>query len=98
MPPVRSDSAPRELGTYQGIFEASPDPVVVARASDGKIVLVNQAFVSTFGLTVDQSVDKTPVELGLWPNPEECERCVHLLQERQQFQNLPMTLGSTRGD
>src|SRR5216683_5494751 len=98
MNPAHPGSVAQELGNYQGIFEASPDPVVVARAGDGTIVLINGAFVSTFGITLDEAVGRTPVELGLWPDPEECERCVRLLQEQQHLENLPMTLRSRRGD
>ena len=88
----------RQLRNYQPVFELTPDPIVVARASDAKIVLVNKAFEVTTGLTPEQSIGRTPIELGLWPNPEECERCVRLLSEDGQFQNLPMILHTKNGD
>ena len=91
-------SATQRSDNYRSVFDANPDPVVISRAADAKIVLVNESFLSLSGFTLVESLGRTPIELGLWPDPEECDRCVRLLQKNRQFQNLPMTFRLKRGD
>jgi two-component system sensor histidine kinase/response regulator len=91
-------SAAKGPDNYRSVFDANPDPVVISRAADAKIVLVNASFVSLSGFTLEESLGRTPIELGLWPDPEECDRCVRLLQQDRQFDNLPMTFRLRHGD
>ncbi len=98
-PSSPSDQATNRPRTdYEKIFEATPDPVVVARSTDWRIVLVNQAFCEVSGYTLGEVIGRTPLELGLWPNPDEIERCVEILNRAGRFTNLEMTLRLKGGD
>jgi len=84
------DSNPRE--NYRNLFDACPDPIVITRVRDGRIVLVNREFEIASGFCAEEALNQTSVGLGLWPKPEERERCFKLLQEHGEFRNLKMTL------
>jgi PAS domain S-box-containing protein len=76
---------------YHNIFEATPDPVVITRQSDWRIVLVNQAFCEVSGYTLDEAMGRTPLELGLWLDPDEIKRCVDMVSTMGRISNLAMT-------
>jgi len=84
------DTYPRE--NYRNIFDACPDPIVITRVADGKTVLVNREFGLASGYSREEALGHTSVELGLWPNPEERDRCFRVLQDQGEFRNLQMTL------
>jgi PAS domain S-box-containing protein len=76
---------------YRNIFDASPEPIVITRVVDGRIVLVNREFVRMSGYTKDEALGRTPVELGLWPDPAERDRCFAAIKAHGELRNLPMT-------
>jgi PAS domain S-box-containing protein len=84
------DLFPRE--NYRDIFDAVPDPIVIAHAADGRILLVNREFERASGYSKQEALGHTPIDLGLWPNPAECERCVQVLQSGGDIRNLHVTL------
>jgi PAS domain S-box-containing protein len=84
------DARARE--NYRNLFDACPDPIVITRVSDGRIVLVNREFEKASGFSSDEALGNTSVGLGLWPKPEEREACFKRLQEQGEFRNLNMTL------
>jgi two-component system sensor histidine kinase/response regulator len=48
------------------IFEASPHCITIARLSDGTFKAVNDGFVSVFGYTREEAINRTQRELNLW--------------------------------
>ncbi len=83
---------------FRRIFDASPDPIVITQASDGRIVLVNDEFVRLSGHGADEAVGKTGLELGLWPDPRMHEYCAALLQSNGTIRNLGMTFRGKQGE
>jgi len=61
----------RSQERFATIFRASPDAIMIARASDERIVEVNPAFERLLGYTAAEALDRTTLELGLWVNPAE---------------------------
>ena len=51
------------------MVRTSPDAICVAR-SDGRVVMANEGFLRMSGRTEAEVVDRTAVELGLWPKDE----------------------------
>src|SRR5262249_15874170 len=90
------DSSPRE--NYRNIFDASPDPIVISRVADGRIVLVNREFERQSGYSKEVALGHTSVELGLWPDPEEGERWLRLIQAHGEVRNLNMTFRGKSGE
>src|SRR5207245_3694726 len=77
---------------FRNIFDACPYPIVITRVAGGKTVLVNREFEVASGYGREEALGHTSIELGLWPNPEERDRCFRLLQEQGEFRNLQTTL------
>ncbi len=55
---------------FQKVFRATPDVLVIARASDEKIVDVNPAFERITGYSKTESVGRSTKELGLYADPQ----------------------------
>lgn len=51
-------------------FNHSPLALTITALDDGTLVAVNEAFVRGSGYTREESVGRTPDELGLWVDPE----------------------------
>ncbi len=83
---------------FRRIFDASPDPIVITRASDGRIVLVNDEFMRMSGYSADEAIGKTGLELGLWPDARMHEYCAALLQGNGTIRNLGMTFCGKHGE
>ena len=56
---------------FSAAFEASPILTVIARMSDQKYVLVNDAFVTWSGCTREELLGRDSAEFGLWESQEE---------------------------
>src|SRR6185503_19276737 len=54
-------------------FQASPIFIAIARMSDGRFVLVNDAFVNWSGYTRDEILGRSTAELSVWERPEDRE-------------------------
>ena len=83
---------PSNRESFQNVFDANPDPIVISRVADGRIVLVNREFERASGYTKDEALGRTSTELKLWPDPAERERCAQILQTQGELRNLEMTL------
>lgn len=47
-------------------FRALPDPCLITRLADGRILEVSPGFTEVFGYRSDEAVGRTTVQLGLW--------------------------------
>ncbi len=82
---------------FSTAFHSSPESVTVSRLADGKLLEVNQAFLKLTGLTRDQALGATAIELGLWPFLEERAAVVELLTEHPALRDFPCTIGTIDG-
>ena len=82
---------------FFNIFDSSPDPIVITRVDDGRIVLVNEEFVNASGYTRGEALGRTPVELGLWPDPAQQVHCFKLLEATGKLRNVNVTFQSKHG-
>jgi PAS domain S-box-containing protein len=77
-------AALRALGEREAqfrlIFEASPDPLIIATAHGG-IIQVNRAFVTNSGISAEEATGKTGHELDLWADPEQRSEFIQRLQQ-----------------
>ncbi len=58
---------------FSTIFKNSPDAVIIARAKDGKIIDVNDAFTSISGFTRKEALSNSSISLNLWANIKDRE-------------------------
>jgi PAS domain S-box-containing protein len=56
---------------FSAAFQASPIITGVSRASDGRFVLANDAFLNWVGYSRDEVLGRNSIELGIWENPSE---------------------------
>lgn len=59
---------------FSAAFHASPVITAISRASDGKFVLANDAFLNWAGYERNEVLGRTAMELGVWENTEERKR------------------------
>jgi PAS domain S-box-containing protein len=83
---------------YRNIFDASPDPIVITRVADSRILLVNEEFIRASGYTREEALGHTAIELNLWPDPAQRQRCFKLLQATGELRNVAMTFQSKHGE
>lgn len=57
-------------------FHASPDAILITRASDGQIVEVNEGFGRITEYSREEALANSTLALGLWVNPQDRDTCV----------------------
>ena len=67
---------------FSRAFQNSPDAVAIAKAVDGTLIDVNEAFIRMSGYSREEVIGRTAIELGLWSNPEDRDRYVAALKEK----------------
>ena len=73
---------------FRLIFEASPDPLIIASADGGGILEVNRAFVEQTGIPLEQARGKNSRDLNLWADPEQRDQFLEILQRDGTVSNL----------
>jgi PAS domain S-box-containing protein len=56
---------------FSAAFQASPIFIAISQASDGRFVLVNDAFVTWSGYSREEMLGRNALELGMWEHEEE---------------------------
>jgi PAS domain S-box-containing protein len=84
---------------FSQVFRTSPDSIVIARLSDGKILDVNQGFTDTTGFTPEDVLGRSSLSggLDLWPNPEDRNRMVAGLTTHGQVIGMEAPLRTKNG-
>ena len=77
---------------FQSIFSAIPDMAFISALSDGRIVEVNDKFVTVTGFSADEAIGKSTLDLGLWHSPEDREKLVEALREKGYSENFEMVV------
>lgn len=75
---------------YAAFFDGLPLPAAVTRRSDGRLVDVNQAWLTLTGLQRTDAIGRTTLELGHWPDP--ADRAAFLSQVPCEHQLLQLML------
>jgi PAS domain S-box-containing protein len=77
----RAQSAAFAQLKLESVFETSPEPLAISRASDGAHIAVNRAWCETTGHRREQAIGRSALELGLWADPRERERLLAWLEQ-----------------
>jgi PAS domain S-box-containing protein len=72
----------------RAIFDVSPDAISVASAHDGRYVAVNAEFRRLGGRTLEQTIGKTDLELGVWSKPPDRDRFSAALAAEGEIRNM----------
>ncbi len=61
----------RSEATFSAAFNNGPIILSITRMADGRIIEVNERFLTATGYTRDEVIGHTPLGLGLWVNPQQ---------------------------
>lgn len=76
-----AEAALRSTGErFSSVFSASPIPIAITSMAEGRFADVNPAFEKTFGWTRQELLDRSAIDLGIWPSHEERRRWVAELE------------------
>ena len=83
---------------FSKAFHASPDPVMICRVRDGRILNVNASFVRLTGYASSEVIGRTHGDVALWTDEAHMTRAKQQLRLDQPIRNLKMTLITRRGE
>ena len=73
---------------YRTAFRTSPDAININRLEDGLYLEVNDGFLRLTGWNRSEVIGKTSKELNLWHRPEDRDRMVQALKQKNFCENL----------
>ncbi len=79
------------------VFEASCDAITINRLSDGRYLDRNQGFCDETGYTREETLGRTPGEMGLWADLEQLRSFLRLLKAEGRVRNLECTFRAKNG-
>lgn len=92
------DSLRQSEQLFSKAFHASPDPVMICRVRDERILNVNESFVRLTGYAPSEVIDRTHDDIKLWATERDAERARQLLRQNQAVHNLELTLVTKSGE
>jgi PAS domain S-box-containing protein len=81
------------------LFKLSPDIIILTNIENdvGKVIDVNNNFLKLSGYSLDECIDKTVTELGLWSNNEERNNFKNIINKYNCIKNMEFDFKSKRG-
>ena len=79
------------------LFDASPDAMSVSEVDTGRILLANEHYFAMLGLTREETVGRSSLELGIWDDLGQRRLLTEALARGQAVRNLPVSLRSRDG-
>ena len=79
-------------------FRSSPIEMVIATLEDNRFLDVNESFERAVGLTRDNVIGRTSLELGLWVDPAERTRIVEEIKQNGRVVNREIHLRAKSGE
>ena len=90
---VRTEAEAR----FASAFRASPNPSAIISLKKGRIIEVNESFLSWFGCDREELICQNSVELNLWVNPEQRLEIISILENRGSIRSLECELRQASG-
>jgi PAS domain S-box-containing protein len=73
---------------FMKAFHATPDVIVISKASNGFLIEVNEVFLRKTGYSRDEVLNKTTVDLNLWANSSDRKRYVDGVREQGRVRDM----------
>ena len=83
---------------FSRAFHASPDGLLITRASDGMLLDVNDGFTQITGYSRQQAVGNTTLALHLWSIAEDRDRMIETLQREGRVRNMLSQVTNANGE
>ncbi len=95
----RAEKAQRESeARFSTAFHDNPVPVAISRVRDGKLIDVNDAFLSMTGHRRAETIGRTNIELGMLADPGAREDVTEAVREHGTVRDFPAQLRRKTGD
>jgi diguanylate cyclase (GGDEF)-like protein/PAS domain S-box-containing protein len=78
-------------------FHASPDAVLITRASDGRLLEVNDGFSRLTEYSREEALASTTIQLALWANPQDRATYLAALEKNRSIRNDEYDLRTKSG-
>ncbi len=96
---IRSDEAVKEINEkYIKAFQSSPYLIILTRMKDGKIIEVNDTFVSIFGFTKNEALSNSTIGLNIWKNKEDRKSVIAILRSGKDIEGKEFQFRKKNGD
>jgi len=83
---------------FSTAFHDNPVPVVISRVNDGKLIDVNDAFLSMTGQRRAETIGRTNIELGMQTDPAPLEDVAEAVRKHGTVMDFPAQLRLKTGD
>jgi|GEM_PF-3395528 len=83
---------------YHTFFDLAPYPMAITDFSNGRVVDVNQAFVSWSLYSREELIGYTTIELGIWPDNESRKVIIDRLSDAGRVDNIEACLRRKNGE
>lgn len=83
---------------FSSIFHFNPDPIAITEVATGKIIDVNEAFLSWTGYSREEVIGVSTQDLHIWGSPEEREKIISELQMTGEVKNTEIFLRQKNGN
>ncbi|VAX24471.1 diguanylate cyclase/phosphodiesterase (GGDEF & EAL domains) with PAS/PAC sensor(s), partial [hydrothermal vent metagenome] len=94
-----ADKALRESEEkFSKAFHSSPDSITITSLEGGRIIEANEGFERIFGFTREETLGKSTLDLGLWPDPEIRKRFTGLLEKNGTVTDFEVELKTRQGE
>lgn len=80
------------------IFHASPTPIAITRLKDGVHIDVNEEWGSFFGYSVEEALDRTNLDLGIWADEDDGDEYYRLLEKQGSVHEFEMDVRTRGGE
>jgi PAS domain S-box-containing protein len=79
-------------------FSSSPLVLTISSLDTGKLLEVNETFVTTTGISREEAIGKTTVELGLWAQPTDREQEMETVRRDGHIRNAEYLFNTRKGE
>jgi PAS domain S-box-containing protein len=105
MPEIITQVSPQALSplsdaseqAFAKLLDANPVPASISSFPDGKLLVVNRAFIRTFGFERDEAIGQTALSLGLYANPQDRGTIVDIVDENGSVRDYEVMIRSKSG-
>ena len=77
---------------WNKLFMASPAWILLASLDSGDFLDCNDIFCQDTGFSKEEVIGRTTKELGLWSGPEERNRILNMIEDRERIDKLPLKM------
>ncbi|HEY6332510.1 MAG TPA: ATP-binding protein, partial [Blastocatellia bacterium] len=84
-------------GRFDTAFHSNPLPMLITTAADGRILEVNESFITSFGFSREQMMGSTTAALHLWPTQSQRREVIEELERFGKIRNREITLNRSDG-